>query len=179
VSAAAYTPAQLAQLWTRNGGSKATAALAVAVAMAESGGRADAQNHNTNGSTDRGLWQINSVHGSLSTFDPNANAKAAVAISHAGLDWTPWTTFKTGAYRKYLPGGAKAAAPAAAPTTGNVFDPTTGDKASSLKYAAIWTAAVITGLGIAGYGFNRALAGAPARAARAGSQRAAQAAVIA
>jgi hypothetical protein len=60
-----------------------------------------------------------------------------------------------------------------------VFDPTTGDKASSLKYAAIWTAAVITGLGIAGYGFNRALAGAPARAVRAGSQRAAQAAVIA
>ena len=97
-----YSHAKLEQLWISQGGAGATANMAAAIAQAESGGRPNASNKNTDGSEDRGLWQINSVHGSLSTFDPAANARAAITISSNGLNWSPWVTFKTGAYRKYL-----------------------------------------------------------------------------
>jgi hypothetical protein len=91
--------AGLERLWESAGGSPSAAFLAAEVAMAESGGRQYASLYNTNGTTDRGYFQINSVHGSLSTFDPAGNARAAVAISQNGADWSPWTTYDTGAYR--------------------------------------------------------------------------------
>jgi hypothetical protein len=94
--------AALKSLWTRAGGSKRAADIAAAVALAESSGDPGASNRNSDGSIDRGLWQINSVHGALSTFGELANARAAVSISHNGSDWHPWTTFKTGAYRRFL-----------------------------------------------------------------------------
>lgn len=93
---------QLEQLWVDAGGNPKFKAIAAAIAMAESGGVINAVNHNTNGSTDRGLWQINSVHGSQSTFNELANARAAVAISSNGTNWSPWVTFQTGAYKKFL-----------------------------------------------------------------------------
>jgi hypothetical protein len=71
-------------------------ALAAAVAMAESGGKPDA--YNTEGSY--GLWQIDIVyHKQFAAnpsvlFDPVTNAKAALAISSNGTNWTPWTTFR-------------------------------------------------------------------------------------
>lgn len=103
---AAYTFAQLEQLWKSAGGSAASAPVAAAVATAESSGNPGAQNYNTNGTIDRGLWQINSVHGGQSTTDIAANARAAVAISKGGTDWSPWVTYNTGAYKKYLPKSA-------------------------------------------------------------------------
>ena len=48
---------------------------------------------------ERGYWQINTNHGSLSTYDPLGNARAAVIISANGTNWHPWTTFTSGAYR--------------------------------------------------------------------------------
>jgi hypothetical protein len=48
---------------------------------------------------DSGYWQIHPDHGSLSTYNPLGNAKAAVIISDDGGNWTPWTTFTSGAYR--------------------------------------------------------------------------------
>lgn len=88
-----YSFAQLEQIWTQAGGSAKYAPMAAAVAMAESGGRPDAVNtSNSDGSIDRGLWQINSIHGGQSTLDPLANARAAVAISKGGTDWRPWCT---------------------------------------------------------------------------------------
>jgi hypothetical protein len=98
----AYTYAQLKALWIKNGGNPAAADIAAAVALAESGGNASAKNVNTNGSIDRGLWQINSVHGSQSTFDPIANVKAAINISNNGKNWSPWVTYTTGAFKKFL-----------------------------------------------------------------------------
>ena len=76
--------------------------MAVAVALAESGGRPDATNKNRNGSTDYGLWQINSIHGGLlregSWANPADNAKMAYKVwSQAGKSWRPWVAFKTGA----------------------------------------------------------------------------------
>lgn len=89
------TAQELKDLWIRAGGNPQSAALAAAVALAESGGRADASNTNRNGSVDRGYWQINTIHGSLSTFDPLANARAAVSISKNGATWEPWCTAYT------------------------------------------------------------------------------------
>lgn len=79
-----------------------------AIAIAESGGRPNAvSGRNKNGTVDRGLWQINSVHGyGTSSLDPKANAKQAVGVYHSqGLN--AWTTFKTGAYRQYVPSVVK------------------------------------------------------------------------
>jgi hypothetical protein len=86
----AYTAEQLKQLWIQAGGNPQNAAIAAAVALAESGGNASAGPKNNNGSVDRGLWQINSIHGALSSFDPLQNAKAAVRISNNGANWRPW-----------------------------------------------------------------------------------------
>lgn len=76
---------------------------AVAIAGAESGFRPTVTNRNRNGSVDHGLWQINSVHGPLLRSgdwrDPYANARMAKAVfDRAGGSWSPWTTYKTGAY---------------------------------------------------------------------------------
>jgi len=89
---ATYTYAQLEGVWIQAGGSPQTAPMAAAIAMAESGGNAAASNANTNSSIDRGLWQINSIHGSQSSFDVMTNARAAVAISGNGQSWRAWCT---------------------------------------------------------------------------------------
>lgn len=99
-----FTFGDLENLWIQAGGDPAKAKIAAAVAMAESGGVRTAQHTNSDGTIDRGPWQINSVHGAQSTIDARANADAAVAISKNGTDWTPWTTFKSGAFRKFLSG---------------------------------------------------------------------------
>ena len=85
----------LEELWEEAGGSHAEAFMAAEIAMAESSGRQFA----TGGVGERGYWQIHPIHGALSTYDPLGNAKAAVVISGNGRNWTPWTTFTSGAYR--------------------------------------------------------------------------------
>jgi LysM repeat protein len=84
----------LEELWEEAGGSHAEAFMAAEIAMAESSGRQFA----TGSVGERGYWQINPNHGSLSTYDPLGNAKAAVILSDDGSNWTPWTTFTSGAY---------------------------------------------------------------------------------
>jgi LysM repeat protein len=84
----------LEELWEEAGGSRAEAFMAASIAMAESSGRQFA----TGAAGERGYWQIHPDHGSLSTYDPLGNAKAAVSISDDGVNWTPWTTFTSGAY---------------------------------------------------------------------------------
>jgi LysM repeat protein len=84
----------LEELWEEAGGSAAQALTAASIAMAESSG----QQYATGAAGERGYWQINPDHGSLSTYDPLGNAKAAVIISDDGTNWTPWTTYTSGAY---------------------------------------------------------------------------------
>ena len=94
---------QIKSLWTRAGGSAGAQNMAAAIAMAESGGDPNVVSPpNSDGSVDRGLWQINSIHGPLSTTNRLGNAKAAVSISSNGRNWNPWTVFKTGAYKRFL-----------------------------------------------------------------------------
>ncbi len=86
----------LEALWEAAGGSQGEAFMAAEIAMAESGGRQDALSP----TNDYGYWQINGSHGPAeATFNPVGNAKAAIAISSDGTNWSPWTTYVTGAYQ--------------------------------------------------------------------------------
>jgi hypothetical protein len=117
---------QLESLWIQAGGSKISAPTAAAVALAESGGNTAALNNNSSsGDYSVGLWQIN-YYGSLGPSraarygqpdqlraDPYANARAAIDLSRNGSNWSPWSTFTSGAYLSHLPstrtGGAAGA----------------------------------------------------------------------
>lgn len=81
--------------------------IAVAVARAESDWNAKATNHNHDGSTDFGLMQINSIHESILAGGSWSNAQdnmimAFKVFQGSGGRWTPWVTFNTGSYRKFL-----------------------------------------------------------------------------
>lgn len=81
---------------------------AAAIAMAESGGKPYATHRNVNGTTDYGVWQINSVHADLlrggDWKDLNSNAKMAFSIySAAGNSFSPWSTYKSKTYLPFLP----------------------------------------------------------------------------
>lgn len=111
----ALSYANIEGLWIQAGGSPALAPLAAAIAMAESGGNPNA--HNAKPPDDSyGLWQINMI-GSLgparrktfgissntALYDPLTNAKAAVAVS-GNKSFAAWSTFGSGAYKRYLNG---------------------------------------------------------------------------
>jgi hypothetical protein len=99
----------------------------VAIAMAESGLDPAAINTNTDGSVDRGILQINSRwHPEVTdacAFDPACAFRAAFAISHQGADFSPWSTYQSGAYRAHL---AAAAGQQASPNLLVTADPATG-----------------------------------------------------
>ena len=85
----------LEQLWEEAGGNPSEAFMAAEVAMAESGGNQYA----VSPTADYGYWQINASHGpAMATFNAYGNARAAIAISSDGTNWSPWTTYVTGAY---------------------------------------------------------------------------------
>jgi hypothetical protein len=70
-----------------------------AIVHAESSGHPDATNSNSNGTTDYGLWQINSVHSDLlganDWRDPLANTRMAYTVwKHNG--WDAWSTWPLG-----------------------------------------------------------------------------------
>jgi LysM repeat protein len=85
----------LEALWESAGGSPGEAFMAAEIAMAESGGNQYALSP----TDDYGYWQINASHGPAeATFNAYGNARAAIAISDDGTNWSPWTTYVTGAY---------------------------------------------------------------------------------
>ena len=94
-----YSCSALEALWEQAGGSPGEAFMAAEIAMAESGGSPNATDHDSNGTTDVGLFQINSTHGPLAVYDPLGNAQAAVSISSDGTDWLPWVSFQRGLYQ--------------------------------------------------------------------------------
>lgn len=90
--------------------------VAAAVAMAESGGSTTAHNA-VPPDNSYGLWQIN-MYGSMGPArrkqfglssnaqltDPATNARAMVVISSGGTNFSPWTTYSSGKYKKFLQG---------------------------------------------------------------------------
>jgi len=113
---ATYTIAQMVQLALNAGFHGNDAATMAAVAKAESGGNPNAIDHDSNGTTDYGLTQINSVHDqdvvngktlgtgwAESSLDPQtAFNNALVVFKEAGNSFTPWVTYDQGLYKPYL-----------------------------------------------------------------------------
>lgn len=114
------TDAQIAGAAKAAGFSGANLAKAVAIALAESGG--DAQAHNAvPPDNSYGLWQINML-GSMGParrkqfglksnedlYNPTTNAKAAYAIAGSGKSFSPWSTYGSGAYLRYMSRANKA-----------------------------------------------------------------------
>jgi hypothetical protein len=133
------TPAQIAQ-WAAGagfGGVLTAAAgittakgenplqVAVAIALAESGGDPDAVHHNADGSVDRGVWQINDrAHPDLYEKWPQwwsaTNADMAFGVyqsaPHGGNSFSPWSTYKSGAYLIHMPAAKTAITDVSDPT---------------------------------------------------------------
>jgi hypothetical protein len=101
-----FSPAEIKSALIKQGMPERDAEILTAVSGAESGyGANPISPKNKNGTTDYGLFQINSVHNdlnpeSLVNADLNTQAKAAYAVyQKEGLG--AWTTYKNGAYQKY------------------------------------------------------------------------------
>ena len=101
---------QIYQLAVNAGFSGNDLRIAVAIALAESTGNPGATGDITLGMS-YGLWQINSKYHPefgpdfTRLYDPQTNANAAYAVYLvAGHSFSPWSTFKSGAYTKYLQG---------------------------------------------------------------------------
>jgi soluble lytic murein transglycosylase-like protein len=77
--------------------------------MAESGGNPAADNTglNQDGTNDKGLMQINSIHvtsgliGDQERFDPTANLRAAYAIYQGG-GWGAWSSYNAGKHLRFM-----------------------------------------------------------------------------
>jgi uncharacterized membrane protein YtjA (UPF0391 family) len=82
--------AQVENFWIQAGGSPQAAAMAAAVADAESGLNAASQRTNPDGSVGVGLWLIPQNGTPPGSTDPLANARAAVQLSQGGTDWSQW-----------------------------------------------------------------------------------------
>jgi hypothetical protein len=141
------TPAQIAGYAQGAGFSGSNLVMAVAIALAESGGQTWAIDNDSDGSQDQGVWQINTVHesefpgmtrdpgtGGVATagtsimFDPATNAAAAFTLSSHGSNFTAWSTYNNGDYAQFV-GQATTA-------SGNPTSPSTGPPASSQAAAA-------------------------------------------
>lgn len=84
----------------------------IAIMGGESGYNPTAVNRNTNGSSDYGLLQINSVHRPPEEVktNPEANIKFGYKVySEAGRKFRPWVAYNNGSYRRHLPTAQKAA----------------------------------------------------------------------
>lgn len=108
------TGPQVAQLVVEAGFPEADRVTMVAIAKAESGWTVDAINTaNSNGSVDRGLFQINSVHSKYNAqqllSDPRYNTTAAKEI-YNGQGLRAWSTYNAGLHTPYMAESAQAVA---------------------------------------------------------------------
>lgn len=96
----------IGQLAVNAGWTGSDVPIAVAIALAESGGNSDASNP----SGAKGLWQVMwALHGFAGNpYDPQTNAKAAHQV-FVSQGWNAWTVHMTGAYLVFLPRGNIAA----------------------------------------------------------------------
>lgn len=81
--------------------------MAYAICMAESRGNTEAYHINLNGSVDRGLMEINSVHSNLingdvlSLYNPQINVEVAYKI-YCQQGWGAWQTYINGQYLNFM-----------------------------------------------------------------------------
>lgn len=67
--------------------------IGLAIARAESGYRTLAENHNTNGTVDEGIFQVNSIHGMPEMFNAVANVSYAYSL-YLKQGTNPWNSSK-------------------------------------------------------------------------------------
>lgn len=105
------TASQILDVASNAGFSGTDLITAVAVALAESSGNPKAHGDLSigSGAGSFGLWQINADYHPefgpdfTTLYDPQTNANAAFSIySAAGHRFTPWSTFKNGAYLTHM-----------------------------------------------------------------------------
>jgi hypothetical protein len=117
---APLTPNQIKYFASKQGFTGNDLNIAVAVALAESGGRPRAHN-GVPPDDSYGLWQINMI-GALgparrkafgiptneTLYDPNVNAKAAYIVWKGSGGWKNWSTYTSGAYKRFMTTAEKA-----------------------------------------------------------------------
>jgi len=113
---------QLVALAKQVGFNQQNAVIAAAVAKAESGGGSGKLNNTpSTGDLSYGLWQINmidrlgperlkqfGISSYQQLYDPLTNARAAFIMS-GGSNFSPWSVYKSGKYKSFLPEAQKAA----------------------------------------------------------------------
>lgn len=109
------TPRGVAMIAAQYWGTFDDVVTATAIAIAENRTlKVNATNRNSDGSIDRGIWQINSVHKQFDAqrllSDPVYNGQAAYEVyREAGNSFRPWTTFKKRLHVRHLPKARRAA----------------------------------------------------------------------
>jgi hypothetical protein len=135
--------------------SQTAAAVAAAIAMAESGGVTDAMGdkglEDATWGPSVGVWQIRSLKAQTGTgqprdvtrlTDPTFNAASMASISGGGKDFNAWTTFKNGAYKNYYKtDAASALGTAAGGMTDSTVAAAAADAAATGKAASGLTSA--------------------------------------
>jgi Lysozyme like domain len=139
-----YTYAQLEGLWIANGGSRATAPIAAAIAEAESGGESTATSSNPDGGTNVGLWQLDTrgVGAGFSVAQlqsPSQNAQVARKGSNDGKNWGAWETFVTGAYKRFMSNSTTPANPGAGAGAGGGGATTTASIQEFTPESCLWS----------------------------------------
>ena len=160
---------QLVALAKQVGFNQQNAVVAAAVAKAESGGRSGVVNDNPRtGDLSYGLWQINMLGDlgperlrkfGITSYeqlkDPLTNARAAYILS-GGSNFTPWSVYKSGKYKSFLPEAQKAAGVSPAQFTstqqGNVPGSITPANEGEVVFAQFPTSGVSVSPGTAGGG---------------------------
>ncbi len=75
--------------------------VAVMVILSESQGFDHAINTNPDGSSDRGIWQLNTIHAWITdemAYDPAQASAAAFKLYMANSGFKPWAAFTSGVY---------------------------------------------------------------------------------
>lgn len=189
---ATRTASEIYTSLTAEGFSPTQATTLTAIALAESAGNdtvlGDVNLETSTWGPSYGLYQVRTLKADtgrgtdrdityLSASDAN-QAKAAFDISHGGIDFTPWTTYTSGAYQQYLGQAQAAAAGKSITTTGNnsgpfpTFGPSwlpwnwpsdaanaaTNSIASDIRTIVVEGLFVILGVGLVGLGLARSVA---------------------
>lgn len=147
---------QLAALAAAAGFSGSDLTTAVSIALAESGGNPQAYNPEraagaAQGHGSYGLWQIyitaHPEYSAAQLIDPSYNAQAAFAVyREAGGRFTPWSTFKNGAYLAHVdavnavlnPPSSDQVATDVPPDDGGGFTPSGGEMIAILAVGGLF-----------------------------------------
>jgi hypothetical protein len=84
-----FSYAGIEALWRQAGGAAWAQSTAACIGTAESGGRSWATHVDDSGQVDYGVMQMGN---DPSALNPLVGMVAAVAMSHDGANWSPWTT---------------------------------------------------------------------------------------